>query len=343
MAGPIIRWDQREPAARQAPQRSPNRRGVERRRRSLRRQSALAFLAILSVGFDGSAQRPVVANDAATSGDGSPCTFAIQCDDGDPCTLDGCSYVLGAPVETGTCRHDPVADGQPGGCDDGAICNGAEVCASGVCASVDVPDCESAAKVCDASRGGCADPCASDADCSDLDLCNGTETCGAGGLCRPGENPCGGPGARCAGRRCSGSGVPIPCSSDLDCPAGRTCDAGLVCFFGRCCTESEDVFLCAARRFPPNGGESLQCTSGRWFAGDAGGARFQVPCACPLYSSGIVATADDPQGPHLVVVGPVSDGLAVRELTGAPLNRTITRCTAKPVSSRWRSSGSSAK
>src|SRR5262249_23192453 len=75
--------------------------------------------------------------DGSVCGDGNPCTNpdACQsghctgppsgiCDDGNPCTVDICDPVTG-------CSHSPVSDGIS--CSDGNVCNGSEVCHSGVC------------------------------------------------------------------------------------------------------------------------------------------------------------------------------------------------------------------
>jgi sugar lactone lactonase YvrE len=79
------------------------------------------------------AQSPCDDGDACSSGDA--CNAAAQCvgqiavcNDGNPCTVDGCEPYLG------TC-HFVV---RTGACDDGAACNTADACLNGVCQS-DVP------------------------------------------------------------------------------------------------------------------------------------------------------------------------------------------------------------
>ena len=50
------------------------------------------------------------------------------CDDGDPCTVDGCG--------SGACTHTAAADGTP--CDDADLCTTGDTCTSGVCAGTAV-------------------------------------------------------------------------------------------------------------------------------------------------------------------------------------------------------------
>jgi len=81
------------------------------------------------------------------------CSFAVQCDDGNPCTIDSCDFPPGIPPTPfgGTCNNTPAPDGQDGsigdahceehfgllcnGCDDGVYCNGVESCKSGSCSA----------------------------------------------------------------------------------------------------------------------------------------------------------------------------------------------------------------
>ncbi len=63
------------------------------------------------------------------------CSFAVDCDDGNPCTYDLCDMAQGGAALSGTCHNDPVGnesaviDELLGDCDDGVFCNGAERCA----------------------------------------------------------------------------------------------------------------------------------------------------------------------------------------------------------------------
>ena len=93
-------------------------------------------------------ERPPSLTTLLVSGNCDP----ARCDDGDPCTADGCD---GA----GACTHSPAANATP--CDDGDVCTSGDVCGSGVCAGApvvcgaDTPCFQTAA--CDAATGGCVD------------------------------------------------------------------------------------------------------------------------------------------------------------------------------------------
>ncbi|MCB9739740.1 MAG: hypothetical protein H6747_10770 [Deltaproteobacteria bacterium] len=104
----------------------------------------------------------VAAKDGSACSDGSACTsgdacekggcvgVAVSCDDGKPCTLDGCDPA------TGGCAHQALADG--GACDDGDLCSKGEVCSGGVCgggkAACDDGD-PKTADSCDGKTGAC--------------------------------------------------------------------------------------------------------------------------------------------------------------------------------------------
>ena len=104
--------------------------------------------------------------------------MALNCNDSNPCTTDGCDPLFG-------CEHFPVANGTS--CSDGNICNGSETCQAGECAL--------------GSRLGCndANPCTDDscdpqtgcvrqnntALCDDGNACTTADAC-VGGACQPG-------------------------------------------------------------------------------------------------------------------------------------------------------------
>ncbi len=76
----------------------------------------------------------------------------LDCDDGNPCTVDSCNPVLG-------CENVAIV----GGCDDGDACTVGDTCVDGICLGAPTPVALS---------------------CSDGDACNGAETCDPGtGLC----------------------------------------------------------------------------------------------------------------------------------------------------------------
>lgn len=70
--------------------------------------------------------------DGGVASIGGPCTFSIDCDDGNPCTNDFCDIAAGGGAGSGECVNDPVPTGQQlGDCDDGVFCNGLEICSGG--------------------------------------------------------------------------------------------------------------------------------------------------------------------------------------------------------------------
>jgi hypothetical protein len=89
---------------------------------------------------------------AGSCGSGTP----LACDDGNPCTVDGCNPTSG-------CQSTPAVDGTS--CGDGNPCNGDERCLAAACAA--------------------GTPLADGTPCSDGNVCNGAETCSAG-ACAPG-------------------------------------------------------------------------------------------------------------------------------------------------------------
>jgi len=170
-------------------------------------------------------------DDGQRCSDGSACTTgdtcsggvcagtALACDDGDPCTTDGCDTELGcvyveethppACISSSDCAfaadHVPcVADGDP--CtQDGCLLG---VCQSGLLHF--------------------------QRQCADTDACNGDEFCSSVKGCEPGPPPACDDGETCNGvETCdSGSG----CQSGSPQPDGTPCDDGLVCTDGDGCT-----------------------------------------------------------------------------------------------------------
>lgn len=214
---------------------------------------------------------PMVSHDGGAALGG--CAFDVDCDDGNPCTFDICTFPSGQPAAAGFCENTAVPNGSDGawgssscpqnfglgcgGCNDGLYCNGVETCQNGVC--TDGPDpcpgvCAEDFNLCQSA------PCVSAANCSQSAIvgaalaaeavrtCNGDESCD-GGVCRAGSNPCG-TGAVCSEKRCSLVGSPnlplagnVPCVTDEDCVqyGASTCSVtGPACDLGRCCSISFD-------------------------------------------------------------------------------------------------------
>jgi len=99
---------------------------------------------------------------------------SASCDDGNPCTVDGCGRA--------GCVHLPASDGTA--CDDGNLCTLNDACLMGVCEAPGIVDCNDAdpctTDACDPASGICLNPAL---DCDDgIDLT--ADTCEAmTGLC----------------------------------------------------------------------------------------------------------------------------------------------------------------
>ncbi len=101
---------------------------------------------------------------------------AVECDDENPCTRDGCD------PGTSACTHEPVADGVD--CDDRDSCNGADTCMAGTCMHAGAPDCDDGESCtrdsCDPVRGCVNTPATDGTNCGAADLCRGEALCAAG-------------------------------------------------------------------------------------------------------------------------------------------------------------------
>ena len=100
----------------------------------------------------------------------------IDCDDGNPCTIDQCSF--------DGCSNDAVEDGIA--CDDSLFCNGEDTCMSGECQHEGNPcdEGDECSSTCDETEENClapsGTPCGSSATpsaCDAPDTCDGTGVC----------------------------------------------------------------------------------------------------------------------------------------------------------------------
>ncbi len=105
----------------------------------------------------------------------------VVCDDAVGCTADSCDEAADA------CAFAP----DHGACQNGAFCDGAEVCNPAAGCEAGGDPC--AGELCDEGGDACVE-CLVDGDCDDGLYCNGAETC-AGGACQAGSDPC--PGLGC--------------------------------------------------------------------------------------------------------------------------------------------------
>lgn len=191
------------------------------------------------------------------------CSFAVDCDDSNPCTDDSCNFTPGQPAGSGFCSSTVAPDGQDGspggtidcpanfglrcgGCDDGLVCNGIETCQSGVC-TPGTPPCVGnqicsetiTAHFCDNNP---STPCVSSDQC-------GTGTC-VPSHCQ--DNACG------SAADCQNAGVvgaPFAAETSKKCNGTETCNSG-VCVAGtnpcganaicgeKQCSQGPNVDLC---------------------------------------------------------------------------------------------------
>ena len=151
----------------------------------------------------------------------------LNCDDGNPCTKDGCDPVAG-------CWHAPD-NGAP--CPDGDVCNGDEYCLDNTCvlgAPLNCDDDNPCTKdACDPVTG-CWHAPDDGAPCPDGDVCNGDELC-SGGQCVLGpplscddDNPCTQGGCDPA------SGCWHEPLDGISCGDGDVCNGEELCQGGEC-------------------------------------------------------------------------------------------------------------
>ncbi len=175
---------------------------------------------------------------------GPICTVNADCDDG--------AFCNGAEVcNAGTCEA-----GTPVACDDGAFCNGAESCNEGTdsCDAGTAP-CDPGTETCDEGTDTC-DPigCTSNAQCDDGAWCNGSETCNLGtGNCEAGTAPACDDGAWCNGTETCNEG-----SDSCDAGTAPACDDGQFCTGTESCNEATDS--CDSSGDPCAGGDT--CNEG---------------------------------------------------------------------------------
>lgn len=133
----------------------------------------------------------------ATATCGSGGNSCASCDDGNPCTVDGCTLR--------SCTHTPAAGNQT--CGNGGVClDGAGTCCNG-CNELRSDGTFACVSVCsgyDTCQGGYCKPvtCAADSDCNDGDPCT-TDKCGM---------------------------LLHQCYATLKCAQGQSCDSSGICY-----------------------------------------------------------------------------------------------------------------
>jgi len=199
---------------------------------------------------------------------------APNCDDGNPCTDDGCHFLLG-------CTH----TANLGPCDDGDSCSLVDTCdANGQCIGSNVTDCNDGNlctdDICD-GQGGCQHP-ANTRPCDDGDLCTQGDSC-SGGLCNPGPpvdcndgnnctddlckpaqgclysdntNPCDDQDACSTDDRCGGgiclAGPPLDCDDSNLC-TNDSCNSAIGCVHADNSIACDDGDLCTPVDLCANG------------------------------------------------------------------------------------------
>ncbi|MBM4345557.1 MAG: SUMF1/EgtB/PvdO family nonheme iron enzyme [Deltaproteobacteria bacterium] len=183
--------------------------------------------------------------DATAAVDAGP-VCAGSCDDGNPCTKDGCA--------NGVCQHQPTTGGA---CNDGNACTVGDGCAEGACKpGAAKPDCDDKNPC---TKDGCAEVtgcvhAAIDEVCDDGQACTAGDKCQAG-KCTAGKwtcqcqkdtdcantNPC--TTAVCAGNACTYAPKAGPCDDKNQCTTGEACANGqcaggkpVTCDDGKACT-----------------------------------------------------------------------------------------------------------
>lgn len=143
----------------------------------------------------GQCSNPVAPPQTACN-DGSVCTTGdrcqegacvgsrLSCDDGDPCTLDGCDAALG-------CVNTEAPDNTP--CSDADPCTTANACIDGSCVATSYLACDDqnpcTVDHCAAGVGCTTEPADDGLPCSDDDLCTSGDAC-LGGVCAGSGAPC---------------------------------------------------------------------------------------------------------------------------------------------------------
>jgi len=192
-------------------------------------------------------------SDACTLGDscaGGECMpgKALACDDGNPCTSDGCDPVAG-------CKFVSSA----GPCDDGNECTTGDACLNGMCASLGLLDCTDANPCTDDScvpGQGCVHKL-NQAVCDDGDLCTTGDHCHLGGCIGSAALTCN-DGNPCTDDSCKPLTGCAFAPNQAACDDGNPCTSGDHCSKGWCVPAAmvtcDDVNVCTDDSCDPTGG-----------------------------------------------------------------------------------------
>ena len=184
------------------------------------------------------------ADDGAACSDGNVCTSGdaclagacvvsgvLGCDDGNPCTIDGCNAGAG-------CSH----KARSGACDDGNACTLGDACWNAVCTGGSPKDCGDGnpctADSCDAALG-CKNV-ANTAVCSDGDPCTLGDLC-AGGACQAGAPANCSDGNPCTDDSCVGAEGCVHLANAATCSDNNVCTVGDACQGGTCAAGAQQA------------------------------------------------------------------------------------------------------
>jgi len=242
------------------------------------------------------------------------------CNDGNPCTIDGCDALAGCTVQEvpGCCDSD--AD-----CRDASACTVNERCTAHSCVSDPLP-CDDGnpctSDGCNAASGCTFTPLPNGQSCGNLDFCDGYETCQAGS-CVPGTAPLCDDGNPCTSDSCdSQSGcthtaVPGCCFTNADCTDASACTIDERCVGGSCTSSPRncnDGNPCTADSCNPSAGclnvallDGTSCSDGQACDGletcASGTCRAGTPPSCDDHNFCTTDSCDNVTGCRHVPVG----------------------------------------
>ncbi|MCB9740243.1 MAG: hypothetical protein H6747_13365 [Deltaproteobacteria bacterium] len=209
-----------------------------------------------------------------------PCA-GLNCDDGDPCSDDGCSF--------GSCTHVPSSGAV---CDDGDACTNADLCLAGACVGAPLN-----AAACDDGNPCTTDSCAAaagcvhlpaESTCTDGDPCTAPDLCVAGS-CLAGSSSCAckvdadcaglGPEGPCVGKRvCDKSGAAWVCKLETSAVPNCATESGGPCKVGICDANLGGCSLAPVPNGKPCDADGTACTVGDACAEGTCTAGPALPC-----------------------------------------------------------------
>ena len=147
-------------------------------------------------------------------------------------------------------------------CDDGAYCNGTEVCNAGTCEAGTAISCDDGVSCTDDTCNEATDSCdnsANDSNCDNGLFCDGAETCDAVNDCQAGTAPNCDDGVSCTVDSCNeGSDSCDNAPTDSLCDNGTFCDGAETCDAVNGCQAGSDP--CAGDACDEAGDVCLECT-----------------------------------------------------------------------------------